>query len=177
MKSFCDIIRTASVAVAASVVLFIGMLIQERIADPHDLVFGTFDYGNNAPLIGEISKMSASLSDVVNGTKTNGKWLVIDFSRKADGSIPLSGVIEDENGTVFYSINPMTYTCGIGYPGLAEDCTLVFEIPADMGTESIREADLVLARTNTKMSPLVVLPLSEMEFVEETSLERENVIL
>lgn len=175
MKSYGRVAQVSGVAVATLLLLVVGMLIEESLPYRDDLVFSTFDYGTEAPMIGEVTDVRATLTNQVNGALTNGRWLVIDFARTPEESMSLIATIDIADGRSFSPVNSLSATCGHGYPGLKEECPLVFEMPVDFKVEDLSDAHLVLLRANTRMSPQSKVPIASVS--EEKEVVREGISL
>ncbi|MCG7235796.1 hypothetical protein [Corynebacterium sp. ACRQP] len=161
--------------IASLFILFIGIEVQKQIPNRVDLVYSTFDFESSAPLIGEIGEIRTVLATQVNGSSTEGRWVVIDFSRKADEPFGLRGVIEDSDGTQYLSTFPMSYGCGFGYPGLARHCVLAFEVPSAFTADDVSSSNLLIYGANSKMSPRIVIPIGQVS--EEDEIVREGLTI
>ena len=153
---------------ASLFILFCGVAVQEHIPNRTDLVYSTFDFESSAPLIGEVGEIRTVMATQVNGSSTEGRWVVIDFSRKADEPFGLRGVIEDADGTQFLSTFPMSYDCGFGYPSLARDCVLAFEVPGNFTADDVSASKLLIYGANSQMSPRIVIPIGQVSEEDES---------
>ena len=155
-------------AVAASLALLsLGVFVRDQLPKANDLVFAPFSYDGEAPKIGKIGDVRATVAETVNGIPTHAAWLVVEFAYQPDELISLQGEVEAADGTLYGSSNQMLMACGPRYPGLETQCTLVFEMPAD----KLAGATLLIRPPSTQMAPEAAVPLPDAAQAGDVVLE------
>lgn len=161
-------------AAATLALLVLGMQLRNALPAAQQVAVAPFVYGNQAPIIGEVDEVRATLTGNFNGVPTNAVWLVLDFTFIQDGEALLVSSIESADGKEYLAENGTLNGCGVKYPGLRSACTVVVEIPRGQ----LAGANLVIYPTS-RMSPQMVIPLDPVieQADEVPELVREGVNL
>ena len=157
-------------AAAAALALFsLGVSIRGQMPNPNDRVFAQFNYEGYAPTLGTVENVHSFVTESFNEIPSNVSWLVVDFTFTPDASTGvITGQVEAADGALFDPAYGWTKTCGVVYPGLTVDCTLVFEMPE----EKIEGATLYVHVPGTQMRARSVVKLEAPE--PHAALERER---
>lgn len=117
---------------AALAVLALGMVIREQLPAAQELMDQPFIHTTTAPTFGTIRDPRPQVGTELNGIKTHGLWLVVEFPfTPAAHNVLVTGTLTAADGRTFDAANSFRQPCGTLYPGLETTCALAFEVPAD----------------------------------------------
>lgn len=148
-----DDMRVWTVA-AALALLVLGMQLRDALPSAQQVAAAPFIYGNQAPIIGEVDDVRATLTENLNGVPTNAVWLVLDFAYIKDAQTVPSVSVKSADGKEYLSESNVLGDCSGTYPGLRSTCTMVVEIPR----EQLPGANINFS-IPSRMGPLMVIPL------------------